>query len=43
MKKILLKDNKDYFNFINKYKDQINVYAVNFTKTWKIRVFYDIM
>lgn len=43
MKKIILKKNEDYFNFINNYKEQIIVYMVNFTKTMQIRVFYDIM
>ena len=43
MKKLLLKTNKEYFDFINKYKDQINIYEVSFTKKMKIRVFYDIM
>lgn len=43
MKKIICKTNESYFNFINKYKEQINVYMINFTKTMQIRVFYDIM
>lgn len=43
MKKVTLKTNKEYFDFINKYKNQINIYMVNFTKTMQIRVFYDIM
>lgn len=43
MKKIIFKTNEEYFKFIEKYKGQINVYLVNFTKTMKIRLFYDIM
>ena len=43
MKKVILKTNREYFDFINKYKNQINIYMVNFTKTMQIRVFYDIM
>lgn len=43
MKKIICKTNKSYFDFINKYKEQINVYMINFTKTMQIRVFYDII
>lgn len=43
MKKIILKNNESYFKFLNKYKNQINVYMVNFTKTMQIRVFYDII
>lgn len=43
MKRIILKTNNDYFEFFNKYKDQINIYMINFTKAGKIRVFYDIM
>lgn len=43
MKKKIFKTNKDYFDFINKYKAQIEVYRVDFTKTMQIRLFYDIM
>lgn len=43
MKKVILKTNREYFDFINKYKNQIEIYEVNFTKTMRIRVFYDIM
>lgn len=43
MKRILFKTNKDYFDFINKFKEQINVYEVSFTKKMKIRLFYDII
>ena len=43
MKKILFKENKDYFDFFNKYREQITIYKLDFTKKWKIRVFYDIM
>lgn len=43
MKKVILKTNSEYFDFINKYKNQIEIYEVNFTKTMRIRVFYDIM
>lgn len=43
MKKIICKTNKSYFDFINKYKGQVEIYMVNFTKTMQIRVFYDIM
>ena len=43
MKKVILKTNKEYFDFINKYKRQIEIYQINFTKTMQIRVFYDIM
>lgn len=43
MRKIRFKENKNYFDFINKYKDHIEVYKVNFTKTMQICLFYDIM
>lgn len=43
MKKIIFKNNKDYFDFYNKHKEQITVYSLSFTKTMQIRLFYDIM
>lgn len=43
MKRIIFKTNKEYFDFFNKYKNQIEIYSLNFTKTMKIRLFYDIM
>lgn len=43
MKKIIFKTNEAYLDFINKYKEQIEVYYISFTKTRQIRLFYDIM
>ena len=43
MRKIIFNTNTDYFTFYNKYKDMIKIYSINFTKTMKIRLFYDIM
>lgn len=43
MKKIILKNNKEYFDFLNKYKGQIEIFKLEFTKTMQIRLFYDIM
>ena len=43
MKKIILKTNEDYFDLLNKYKEQIIIYEVTFTKSKKIRVIYDII
>ena len=43
MKKIIFKENVDYFKFYNRYKDKLIVYGLNFTKTMQIRLFYDIM
>lgn len=43
MKKIILKTNEDYFNFLEKYKEQIEIIKLEFTKTMQIRLFYDIM
>lgn len=43
IKKILIKTNDEYFDFIRRYKEQIHIYEVSFTKTGKIRLFYDIM
>lgn len=43
MKKIYFKSNEDYFKFYNTHKEQIIVYSLNYTKTMKIRLFYDIM
>lgn len=43
MKKVILKSNQDYFELLNKYKEQIIIYEVSFTKTMKIRVIYDII
>lgn len=43
MKKIIFNSNIDYLKFYNKYKEQIEIYSLSFTKTMKIRLFYDIM
>lgn len=43
MKRIIFKTNNDYLEFINKYKEQIEVYSLSFTKKRQIRLFYDIM
>lgn len=43
MRKIIFNTNEDYFKFFNRYKDKLTIYALNFTKTMKIRLFYDIM
>ena len=43
MKKIIFNTNEEYLKFYNLYKEQIKVYSLNFTKTMKIRLFYDIM
>lgn len=43
MKKIIFKTNDDYFKFFNKFKDNIIVYSLDFTKKMQIRLFYDIM
>ena len=43
MKKIIFKTNNDYLYFYNKYKDNIIVYSLDFTKKMQIRLFYDIM
>lgn len=43
MRRLLFKTNKEYFDFINNYKEQIRVYEVYYTKTGKIRLFYDII
>ncbi len=43
MKKIKFKNNENYFDFINKYKDNIHVYMITFTRTMQINLFYDIM
>lgn len=43
MRKIIFKTNKDYLEFYNKYKDKLTIYSLSFTKTMKIRLFYDIM
>ena len=43
MKKIIFNKNEDYFKFYNRHKEQITIYYINFTKTMKIRLFYDIM
>ena len=43
MKKLILKTNEEYFNFINRYREQLTVYEVYYTKTGKIRIFYDII
>lgn len=43
MRKIIFKTNKDYLEFYNKYKDKLSIYSLSFTKTMKIRLFYDIM
>lgn len=43
MRKIIFKTNDEYLSFFNRYKERILVYSLNFTKTMKIRLFYDIM
>lgn len=43
MKKLIFKSNSKYLEFINKYREQIIVYELNFTKIGNIRLFYDIM
>ena len=43
MRKIIFKENKDYLDFYNKYKDKIIVYSLDFIKKMQIRLFYDIM
>ena len=43
MRKIIFNTNDEYFTFYNKYKEMLKIYTINFTKTMKIRLFYDIM
>lgn len=43
MKKKIFKTNKEYLEFFTKYKEQLIIYQLNFTKTMQIRLFYDIM
>ena len=43
MKRKYFRSNKDYFEFINKYKNNIEIYELRFTKTRLIRLSYDIM
>jgi hypothetical protein len=43
MRKKIFKTNKEYLDFFAKYKEQIKIYQLNFTKTMQIRLFYDIM
>ena len=43
MKRKYFRTNKDYFNFINKYKETLEIYELIFTKTRLIRLTYDIM
>lgn len=43
MRKIIFNTNSEYLDFIRKHKDQIKIYSLSFTKTMKIRLFYDIM
>ena len=43
MRKITFKYNKDYLEFINRYRGQITVYSVTITKKKIIRVLYDII
>lgn len=43
MRRKYFKTNRDYFNFINKYKETINIYELTYTKTRLIRLSYDIM
>ena len=43
MRKIIFNNNEEYFKFYNRYKEKLEVYYLNFTKTMKIRLFYDIM
>lgn len=35
--------NNDYFDFIKRYKNSINIIKINFTKTRQIRITYDII
>ena len=43
MRKIIFKNNKEYLDFYNRYKEKLTIYSLSFTKTMKIRLFYDIM
>lgn len=43
MKRKYFRSNKDYFEFINKYKETIEIHELTFTKTRLIRLSYDIM
>ncbi len=43
MKRKYFRSNNDYFEFINKYKNDIEIYELTFTKTRLIRLSYDIM
>lgn len=43
MRRKYFKTNRDYFNFINKYKETLEIYELTFTKTRLIRLSYDIM
>ena len=43
MKKKYFRTNEKYFEFINKYKESIEIYELTFTKTRLIRLSYDIM
>ena len=43
MKKLIFKNNNKYLEFINRYREQITVYKLDFTKVGNIRLFYDIM
>lgn len=43
MKRKYFRSNNDYFEFINKYKNNIEIYELRFTKTRLIRLSYDIM
>lgn len=43
MKKIIFNKFTEYLEFYNKHKEQITIYSLSFTKTMKIRLFYDIM
>lgn len=43
MRRKYFRTNKSYFEFINKYKENIEIYELTFTKTRLIRLSYDIM
>lgn len=43
MRKIYFKTNEDYFRFYNKHKEHLKIYSLDYTKTMKIHLFYDIM
>ena len=43
MRRKYFRFNNEYFEFINKYKNEIEIYELTFTKTRLIRLSYDIM